>query len=75
MGLVDIEFPPDWDVNKGQLVHNNEPNQIYKEYAHLRKTCPVAHVDAHNGYWILTKFVSFPTIGFNYTVEFRHADE
>ncbi|KAJ5812200.1 hypothetical protein N7474_008501 [Penicillium riverlandense] len=56
MATTDLGFPSDWDVNQGQLVHSNVPEKIYREYAHLRKTCPVAHVNAHGGYWILTKY-------------------
>ena len=56
MAAVDTEFPANWDVNKGHLVHSDDPEKIYREYAHLRSTCPVAHVDAHSGYWILTKY-------------------
>ncbi|KAE8337095.1 hypothetical protein BDV24DRAFT_167637 [Aspergillus arachidicola] len=56
MAATDIEFPANWDVNNGHLVHSNDPEKIYREYDHLRSTCPVAHVDAHGGYWILTKY-------------------
>lgn len=62
MAATAVHFPADWDVNQGQLVHSNDPEKIYTEYAHLRKTCPVAHVDAHNGYWILTKYDSLRLI-------------
>ncbi|KAL4936397.1 hypothetical protein BDV06DRAFT_227940 [Aspergillus oleicola] len=36
------------------LVTSNEPEKIYREYNYLRSHCPVAHVDKHNGYWVLT---------------------
>lgn len=64
MAAIDTEFPADWDVNKGHLVHSDDPEEIYREYAHLRSTCPVAHVDAHSGYWILTKYDCDPMPSF-----------
>lgn len=56
MASADITMPSDWDINTSALVTSNEPEMIYREYDYLRSHCPVAHVDKHNGYWILTKY-------------------
>lgn len=46
--------PDDWDVNSSALVTSNEPEKIFREYDYLHTNCPVAHVDRHGGYWVLT---------------------
>src|SRR5438046_2735634 len=28
----------------------------YPTYAALRETCPIAHTDAHGGYWVVTRY-------------------
>jgi hypothetical protein len=48
-------IPDGWEINESALVNSNEPEKIYREYDHLRQTCPVAHVDKHDGYWVLTR--------------------
>ncbi|KAL3459373.1 cytochrome P450 [Aspergillus heterothallicus] len=48
--------PQDWDINTSALVTSNEPEKIYREYDYLRTHCPVAHVDKHDGYWVLTRY-------------------
>lgn len=57
MASVDIQLPPEWNVNDSAAVLSNNPEEIYKEYDHLRQRCPVAKVDRHNGYWLLTRQV------------------
>lgn len=51
------------DINESAAVISNDPVMIYKEYDYLRENCPVAHVDRHGGYWLLTRFVLFPRLG------------
>ena len=29
---------------------------FHEEFAELRQTCPVAHSDAYNGFWALTRY-------------------
>lgn len=53
-------FLGEWNINDSELVNGGDPEKIYKEYNHLRSQCPVAHVDKHNGYWVLTKYESIP---------------
>ena len=55
MGSIDVELPHRWDINNSAAVVSDDPEEIYKEWDHLRSKCPVARVDRHNGYWILTK--------------------
>jgi hypothetical protein len=55
MASADIELPPGWTVNDSAAVLSNNPDEIYKEYDHLRQYCPVVKVDRHNGYWLLTR--------------------
>jgi hypothetical protein len=52
--------PQDWDINTSALVTSNEPEKIYREYDYLRTHCPVAHVDKHDGYWVLTRYLPPP---------------
>jgi hypothetical protein len=54
---VKLELPAEWDINKSAAVVSDNPQEIYKEWDYLRSKCPVAHVDLHGGYWIMTKFV------------------
>jgi hypothetical protein len=55
MGSIDVELPHGWDINNSAAVVSDDPEEIYKEWDYLRSKCPVARVDRHNGYWILTK--------------------
>ncbi|KAK7191744.1 hypothetical protein DPSP01_008023 [Paraphaeosphaeria sporulosa] len=55
----------DWDINNSAIVNSDNPQEIYKEYAYLRRQCPVAHVDKHNGYWILTKYEDVKEVASN----------
>jgi hypothetical protein len=59
MATADIEILKDWNVNDSEAVISNDPQKIYKEYDYMRQNCPVAHVDRHNGYWMLTKYGPF----------------
>lgn len=59
MATADVEIPKDWNVNDSEAVISNDPEKIYKEYDYMRQSCPVAHVDRHNGYWMLTKYAPF----------------
>jgi len=54
---TEVVIPAAWDVNTSEAVMSNDPAKIYKEWDYMRKECPVAHVDKHNGYWILSRFV------------------
>jgi hypothetical protein len=54
--------PQDWDINTSALVTSNEPEKIYREYDYLRTHCPVAHVDKHDGYWVLTRYSLHPSV-------------
>lgn len=49
------DVPNGWDINTSALVTSNEPEKILREYDYLRTNCPVAHVDRHGGYWVLTR--------------------
>ena len=60
MPAVKLELPEDWDINNSAAVVSDNPQEVYKEWDYLRSQCPVAHVDRHNGYWILTKWVYKP---------------
>lgn len=55
MATADVELAPGWDVNDSAAVLSNDPEKIYDEYNYLRQHCPVAKVDRHNGYWLLTR--------------------
>ncbi len=55
MGSIDVELPHGWDINNSAAVVSDDPEEIYKEWDYLRSKCPVARVDRHDGYWILTK--------------------
>lgn len=50
-----IDSPDDWDINTSAVVTSNDPEKIFREYDYLRTNCPVAHVDRHGGYWVLTR--------------------
>lgn len=50
-----VSVPHGWNMNDSAIVNSNDPTAIYEEYKYLRSHCPVAHVDKHNGYWVLTK--------------------
>lgn len=54
---TEVAIPTDWNVNTSEAVLSNDPNKIYKEWDYMRKACPVAHVEKHNGYWILSRLV------------------
>lgn len=53
-----------WDINNSAIVNSDNPEEIYKEYDYIRKQCPVAHVDKHNGYWILTRYDTLASCSF-----------
>ena len=55
MPAVKVQLPEDWDINNSAAVVSDNPQDVYKEWDYLRSQCPVAHVDRHDGYWILTK--------------------
>lgn len=55
MATATIEMAQHWDINDSEAVLRNDPEKIYEEYNYLRSKCPVAHVDRHDGYWLLTK--------------------
>ena len=59
MGSMEVEpivsMPSDWNLNDSEAVLYTDPAKIYNEWDYLRSKCPVAHVDHHRGYWILTK--------------------
>jgi hypothetical protein len=55
MATADVQSPLEWNVNDSEAVISNDPAKIYKEYDYMRQKCPVAHVDRHNGYWMLTR--------------------
>jgi hypothetical protein len=55
MATAELDIPHNWDVNTSEAVLSNDPAKIYREYDYMRSKCPVAHVNKHNGYWILTK--------------------
>jgi len=55
MGNLNLEFPHGWDINNSAAVMTDNPGEIYKEWDIMRAKCPVARVDRHNGYWLLTK--------------------
>jgi hypothetical protein len=43
------------NIADSEAVWSNDPDKIYAEYDELRKKCPVAWVERHGGYWMLTK--------------------
>jgi hypothetical protein len=42
-------------LEDSEAVWSNDPEKIYAEYDELRKQCPVAWVNRHGGYWLLTR--------------------
>jgi hypothetical protein len=58
--MAKVQLPPDWDINNSAAVLSDDPEEIYKEWDYLREKCPVARVDRHNGYWMLTKYCKRP---------------
>ncbi|KAF2668462.1 putative cytochrome P450 [Microthyrium microscopicum] len=46
---------PGWNIDNSAAVVSDDPEKIYKEWDYMRSQCPVAHVNRHDGYWILTK--------------------
>lgn len=55
--------PENWNINNSAVVNSNEPEKIYQEYDHLRRHCPVAHVDKHDKYdkyWVLSRYGRLP---------------
>ncbi|KAF2395531.1 putative cytochrome P450 [Trichodelitschia bisporula] len=45
-----------FEIDTSQAVVSNDPSEIYEEYDMLRARCPVAWVNKHNGYWMLTRY-------------------
>jgi hypothetical protein len=54
---IEKPFEEGWDVNNSAAVLTDDAEIIYKEWDYLRSRCPVPHIDRHDGYWMLTKFV------------------
>jgi hypothetical protein len=53
--LVQMADYIDFDIDRSEAVLRNDPEKIYAEYDHLRKSCPVVHTSQYNGYWLLTR--------------------
>ncbi|KAK3644000.1 hypothetical protein LTR56_009852 [Elasticomyces elasticus] len=45
-----------FDIDKSAAVISDNPAEIYEEYRHLRKHCPVIHTSQYGGYWLMTRY-------------------
>jgi cytochrome P450 len=45
-----------FDIDNSAAVISDNPTEIYEEYRHLRKHCPVIHTSQYGGYWLMTRY-------------------